>query len=134
MSNQLPANQLEHLLDQSVSAEPTQNAGPNLTRASYAIGKVLGEVWDDECMGPNEFQIASAMCFQALSERESAMSLADIMTATKLKVREANRAIERLASAGLVRKIRPSMQELERGPLSIRYELWSAAHLVQVDP
>ncbi|MHC2664564.1 hypothetical protein [Bradyrhizobium diazoefficiens] len=133
MSNQPPANQSEHLVDQSDSAVPTQNARPNLTGASYAIGKVLGEVWDDGCMGLNEFQVASAMCFQALSERESAMSLADIMTATKLKVREANRAIGRLASAGLARTIRPSMQELERGPLAIRYELWSAARLVQAD-
>ncbi|MCW2225667.1 hypothetical protein M2232_009199 [Bradyrhizobium japonicum] len=130
MSNQPPTNQSEHLVDQSNIAVPTQNARPNLTGASYAIG----EVWDDECMGRNEFPVASAMCFQALYDRESAMSLADILTATKLKVREANRAIERLASAGLVRMIRPSMQELESGPLSIRYELWSAAHLVQAEP
>lgn len=131
MSNQLLANQSDNLVDQSVSATPSQGARLNLTGASYAIGKALGEVWDDACMDLNEFLVASVMCFQALADRESAMSLGDIMAATKLKVREGKRAIERLASAGIVRKIRPSIQELEAGPLAIRYELWSAQDLVQ---
>ncbi|MET4359920.1 aminopeptidase-like protein [Bradyrhizobium sp. LB8.2] len=131
MSNQPHVNESKQPVVQSVTAAQEQSARPNLTGASYAIGKVLGEVWNDVCMDLHEFQVASAMCFQALSEGKSAMSLADILAATKLKMRDGKRAIERLASAGLVRTIRPSMQELERGPLAIRYELWSALDLVQ---
>ncbi len=76
-------------------------------------------------MDLNEFRVASVMCFQALADGESEMSLAEILSASGLKLPKGRTAVQDLAATGFLRVIRPSMHELERGELAIRYELSS---------
>lgn len=106
-----------------------QGALPNLTGASYAIGRLLGEVWDHASMDLDEFRVISIMCFNALGDGISVMSLDDILRASGLKLRRGRRAVEHLAAAGFVRIIPPSIQDLERGQSTVRYELWSSLDL-----
>jgi hypothetical protein len=126
LSNQMQINRSHQPAVQEASAALfEQSTRPNLTGASYAIGKLLGAVWADPCLDHNEFQVASVMCFEALVDGKSEMSLAEILSASGLKLRKGRRAVQKLAAAGIVRAIRPSVQELERGELAIQYELWS---------
>jgi predicted transcriptional regulator len=84
-----------------------------LTGASYVIGRVLGEVWQEPLMDLDELLIASSMCFMALAEGQSAISFSEISRMSGRKPRRTRDALQKLVSAGFVSRRHPSHFGLE---------------------
>ncbi|MEY9741205.1 hypothetical protein ABIF65_000579 [Bradyrhizobium japonicum] len=102
--NQLQSNQPQHLTDRETpSAECEERlAQAKLSAASYAIGKLIGEVWDHPDTNLDEVRVASTLCFFALADGVSNMSIEQIVRSAGLNSRRAGEALENLVAAGIV--------------------------------
>lgn len=90
-----------------------------LSGASYAIGKTLGEVFDDVDMNLNDLLLAAAMCFWGLFSCDSkrSFSLNDVLSLGSSVSGDVRKSLEKLVLAGFV--------EVDRsdGAQALKYEL-----------
>lgn len=121
LSKELQSNQPQRLTGQAEFAGQRENVAENLCGASYAIGKVLGEVWDHPLMDFSELKVASSMCFFALADGNSGVTVTQISGESRRDLRKNQEAMQKLAEAGFVRAIRPSQIDLDRGELAAKW-------------
>jgi predicted transcriptional regulator len=100
-----------------------QSVQPALNGASYVIGRVLGEIWQDSLMDLDELLVASSMCFNALAEGKSAISFGEISRMSGRKPSRTQHALQQLALAGFVRRRHPSHFGLESEELFYELQL-----------
>lgn len=129
MSKQLQFTQAQQLTDRA-ALDRDEITNRNLTGASYAIGRVLGDVWDHPHMDFRELQVASAICFSALAEGNSGVTVAEISNGDRRHLRNNQVAMQRLAEAGFVRALRPAQTDLDRGETEARWVFQSPFDLV----